>query len=112
MRHLHRRLTRLETRVTSPQIPWADLAAAIIRSQARVLLQVCARLGIDPEDTRVMEAATHLVHDTEAQRRADDTLIHAYRPPHDAGDVRARIMQRLDEMATRLGGGGGNSSFP
>ena len=107
MRSLNARLTALETRLGSPQTPWADLAAAIMRSQARARLKLCHLLDIDPEDPRLIEAAGHLTHDTDAQRQADEAIIHAYRLPHDAGEVRTRIMQRLDEMNTRLGGGGG-----
>jgi hypothetical protein len=102
MRSLNARLTALEARLGSPQIPWADLAAAIMRSQARTRLKVCRLLSIDPEDARVIEAARHLTHDTPAQAQADDALVASWRQGSDRGEVRVRLMARLDEMAARL----------
>jgi hypothetical protein len=106
MPNLHSRLTRLETRLGSPQTPWDVLAASVLRSQARARLKLSHLLAVDPEDPRVIEAAEHLTHDTEAQRRADEALIDAWRqshPTHEAGDVRAHLLQRLDSMTARLG---------
>jgi hypothetical protein len=99
MRRWHARLTALERRVT-PEPRWHDVGAAMARARHRALVKVCALLGIDAEDNRVMAAAVGLTGDTDAQRQADDALLAAHRTPD--REIRARLMVRLEAMAARL----------
>jgi hypothetical protein len=51
----------------------------------------------------MIEAGAYLTHDGPEQAQADDALLASWRQGHHDGEVRARLMAKLDDMAVRLG---------
>jgi hypothetical protein len=110
MRHLARRLARLETHVDrhEDRLPWAEVHAALSRQQARVRLALCQRLGVDAGDPRVVEAMTWLVGDDPVRVAQDAEILARWRRVHGRREapeeVRQRLAQRLEAMARRAAG--------
>jgi hypothetical protein len=108
--HLKRRLATLEAQMAPHarhQVTWAEMHAAVQRQQARVRLKVCRRLGVEAMDPRVMRVEAQLVPDSPEQRAQDEETLDRWRQqqgrPPDHGEIRERIVQRLETMARRLG---------
>jgi hypothetical protein len=108
MTNYKRRLTRLETHidVDEDRMAWADVHHALQRQTARALLAMGNRLGVDPNDPRLVEALTWLMGDDPARVAQDVEIITRWRRQQgitiDTGEVRQHLSACLEAMARRL----------
>jgi hypothetical protein len=108
MGNLERRLMQLETRMTSDadHVPWADVYAATRRQQARALLALAKRLGMDADDLRLREAMSWLQGDDPLRVRQDAEMVARWHRQQgitvDTAGARQRITARLALMARRM----------
>lgn len=102
------RLARVERTIKEQRVmvSWPEVAAAMARIRARVRLKV-ARLfpRSDAVSDIIAEVSAQLAGDSPAQAAQDDATTTRWRQANgvspDAGEVRQRILRRLEEMARR-----------
>ena len=110
MTHLRRRIEHLEQAMSrqDAQVAWPEVDAALTRQTARVHLMVGERIGTAADHYAMVATRDILREDTPAQEAADGDLITHWHRVHglrdDTGDVRQRLLVRLDAMARRIRG--------
>ena len=110
MANLRRRIESLEQAMDrrDAQVAWPEVGAALRRQRARVRLKVCRRLGLDPDDFRVREAAALLIDNTAALTAQDAAIVRRWCRQEglvtEHRGVRQRLMQKFDAIARRLKG--------
>jgi hypothetical protein len=110
MTNLQRRMESLEEAMDrrDAQVAWPEVGAALRRQQARVRLKVCRRLGLDPDDCCVREAAALLIDDTAELTAQDAAMVQRWCRQEgivtEHRGVRQRLMQKFDAIARRLKG--------
>lgn len=107
MANWQRRLERLEAVQARHDIPaWPEVDAALNRQTACVRLLVGERLGTAADHYAMVNAREQLGEDTPEQEAKDLEVINRWHRVHglrdDTGDVRQRLMLRLDAIARRV----------
>jgi hypothetical protein len=106
MASLEHRIACLEAVSAEPGQGWTAVHLTLQRVQSRARLQMCAHLGIDATDPRVLDATACLTEDTPAQRAQDIETLARWRQqqgiPDDSPGARARLTARLETMARRI----------
>jgi hypothetical protein len=108
MANRQQRLERLEAAMArqDTQDAWPEMNAAMRRQTARVRLKVCRRLGVDPDDFRVREAAALLIDDTAALIAQDTAMVQRWCRQRgiveDYRDARQRLHETIECIADRL----------
>jgi hypothetical protein len=108
MAHLRRRIEQLEEKMEQhdAQLAWPEVDAALTRQTARVRLVVGERLGTTADHYAMLDARMRLGEDTPEREAADLETISRWHRVHglrdDTGDVRQRLMLRLDAIARRV----------
>jgi hypothetical protein len=105
--HVERRLQRLEAARARHDAPaWTDVNAALDRQTARIRLVVGERLGTEAEHFALVAAREILGEDTPAREAANRETITRWHRVHglrdDTGDVRQRLLLRLEAIARRI----------
>jgi hypothetical protein len=110
MIHLRQRIEHLEQAMArhDAQVAWPEVDAALTRQTARARLMAGERIGTAADHYAMVAARDILREDTPAQEAADVDLItrwhRVHEPRDDTGDVRQRLMLRLDAIARRIRG--------
>jgi hypothetical protein len=95
----------LTARMEGQALSWPAFFAAERRLQGRVRLTIGRRLGAPDTDRDMADALMVLAEDSPAQAAHDAAVVRRWDQAHgiveDAAGARARIAQRLEEMAER-----------
>ena len=108
MGQIERRIEKLAAQMArhDAQVAWPEVDAALTRQTARVRLVVGARLGTAADHDAMVDARMKLGEDTPKREAADLETINRWHRVHglrdDTGDVRQRLMLRLDAIARRV----------
>ena len=107
MASLQRRLERLEAAIAQQDTPaWLEVDAALTRQTARVRLVVGERLGTAADHFAMVDARKTLGEDTPEREAADLETINRWRRvhriPEPPGDVRQRLLEKIDAIARRV----------
>ena len=107
MANLRRRLERLEAAQARQDTPaWPEVDAALRRQTARVRLVVGERLGTETDHYAMVHVQEILRDDTPEREASDRELIgrwrRVHRTPEPPGDVRQRLLEKIDAIARRV----------
>ena len=107
MANFQRRLARLEAARAHQDTPaWPAVDAALRRQTARVRLVVGERLGTAADHFAMVDARKTLGEDTPEREAADLETINrwrrVHRTPEPPGDVRQRLLEKIDAIARRV----------
>jgi hypothetical protein len=106
-RRVYRELfEQLQARIDGQEMTADTVADATRRLQARARLRIARGLQARDEAPGIADAVAALADDSPAQAARDEALVGRWRQAHgiveDAGGARARIAERLEQMAARL----------